>query len=309
MPRGSRLPSAVPTGRACGGRANERRPDCAAGAGHEVRAPARAQGGVVFASPHSGQRYPADLLASTRLDPVTLRASEDSFVDEIFAAAPAMGAPLLKAHFPRAYLDVNREPYELDPGMFEDGLPGYCNTRSPRVAAGLGTVARVVSHGVEIYARKLRAAEALERVERLYRPYHATLAGLVDEARDRTGSALVVDCHSMPSAGPDGRRGPDIVLGDGHGRACGARVIDAAARVLRERGYTVSLNAPYAGGFTTVHYGRPDEGVHALQIEINRALYMDERRMTRRPLIARLAGDMRALVAALLGLGPRAYAT
>lgn len=254
---------------------------------------------VVLASPHSGRRYPDDLLASSRLDPHTLRKSEDGFVDEIFELAPAHGAPLLKALFPRAYLDVNREAFELDPEMFEDPLPAYVNTRSPRVAAGLGTIARVVAHGQEIYSRPLSFAEAQLRIDRFYHPYHAALDRLIDETKRRFGACLVIDCHSMPSVGGlpgDRRTAPDFVLGDCHGSACTAAVTDAAEQWLADRGYRVSRNAPYAGGFTTRHYGRPRAGTHALQIEINRSLYMDEATMTRKPFLDDLAQQMAWLV-------------
>ena len=259
---------------------------------------------MVLASPHSGADYPADFLAASRLDPLTLRRSEDCYVDEIFDPGDEVGAPLLRARFPRAYLDPNREPFELDPAMFEDALPAYVNSRSPRVRVGLGTIARVVATGEEIYARKLRFAEAAERIERLYRPYHRALKQLVTATRERFGYYLLVDCHSMPSSIAQGDRAggkgrADIVLGDCHGTSCHPAIVDAAHQFLRERGYQVSRNSPYAGGFTTVHYGKPAEGGHGLQIELSRGLYMDERSFVRKPLFARLAGDMRELLAAL----------
>jgi N-formylglutamate amidohydrolase len=263
---------------------------------------------IVLASPHSGRDYPDEFLSATRLDPHTLRKSEDSYVDEIFETGVEHGAPLLKALFPRAYLDTNREAFELDPEMFEDLLPAYVNTRSPRVAAGLGTIARVVAHGQEIYRHKLRFAEALERVERFYRPYHDTLARLVEETRAKFGYCLLIDCHSMPSfgavsrgaSGPAYRRQPfDFVLGDCHGSACSPLVTAAAEGWLTARGYAVSRNTPYAGGFTTRHYGRPGAGVHALQVEINRGLYMNEATMTRKPFLNQLAEQMGELIGML----------
>jgi N-formylglutamate amidohydrolase len=262
---------------------------------------------LVLASPHSGAQYPDDFLASSRLDPLTLRRSEDCYVDEIFDPAGAVAAPLLKARFPRAYLDPNREPFELDPTMFEDALPAYVNSRSPRVRVGLGTIARVVATGEEIYARKLRFAEAAERIDRLYRPYHRALKQLVTATRDRFGCYVLVDCHSMPSSIAQGERGPsrtraDIVLGDCHGTSCHPSIIDTAHRFLRARGYQVTRNSPYAGGFTTAHYGKPQLGAHGLQIELSRGLYMDERSFERKPGLIRLATDMRELLAALAGL-------
>lgn len=273
----------------------------------EIQAPQPQTVPLVLASPHSGSEYPAEFLAASRLDALTLRRSEDSYVDEIFDPTAAIAAPLLKARFPRAFLDPNREPFELDPTMFEEALPAYVNSRSPRVRVGLGTIARVVATGEEIYARKLRFAEAMERIERLYRPYHRALKQLVVATRDRFGFYVLVDCHSMPSAVAPGERGvgrarADIVLGDCHGTACHPIVIDTAHQFLRARGYIVARNTPYAGGFTTTHYGKPHMGGHGLQIELSRSLYMDERDFVRKPFLSRLAADMRELMAALAAI-------
>lgn len=235
----------------------------------------------VFCSPHSGRIYPRAFLAASRLDPQSLRKSEDCFVDELFSGVVEGGAPLIAARFPRAYLDVNREPYELDPELFVDALPAHANTQSVRVAGGLGTIARIVADGEEIYAGRLRVDQAIERIEGLYMPFHAALAGLIDETRDRFGFAILIDCHSMPSTssgqGPGNR--PDFVLGDRFGASCDTRLTRFAREALSGLGYDVQLNRPYAGGFITEHYGRPSRGIHALQIEINRGLYLDERRL------------------------------
>ncbi len=273
----------------------------------EVIAPAEQTLPLVLASPHSGTDYPAEFLAASRLDPLTLRRSEDSYVDEIFGAAAALGAPLLRARFPRAYLDPNREPFELDPAMFEDELPAFVNTRSPRVRVGLGTIARVVATGEDIYARKLRFAEAMSRIDRLYRPYHRALRQLVTATRERFGSYLLIDCHSMPSGLSPGERGvrrprTDIVLGDCHGAACHPLIVETAHRSLAAKGYAVARNTPYAGGFTTAHYGKPAAQGHCLQIEISRALYMDERSFERNAYLPQLAEDMRETAAALAGI-------
>lgn len=262
---------------------------------------------LVFASPHSGREYPADFVASSRLDPAALRRSEDSFVDELFAGVTEHGAPLLAALFPRAFCDPNREPYELDPGMFSGSLPSHANIRSPRVAAGLGTIARVVASGAEIYGAKLPVAEAERRISAYYRPYHARLRQMMDATRTRFGWSLLVDCHSMPSVGGPmdrdmGLSRVDVVLGDCFGAACSSLVTQTVEEVFRGLGYRVVRNTPYAGGFTTRHYGQPRGGSHALQIEINRGLYMDEERHAKTPGFDRLAADIDRVVAALTQL-------
>jgi N-formylglutamate amidohydrolase len=271
---------------------------------HEVVAPANQTLPLVFASPHSGCRYPQDFVAASRLDRLTLRRSEDSFVDEIFQAAPGLGAPLIRALFPRAYVDPNREPFELDPAMFEDELPKYANTRSPRVAAGLGTIARVVANGANIYHGKLAFRDALERIRNYYWPYHEALRDLVEATRTSFGYCMLIDCHSMPSVGGPadrdaGARRVDFVLGDCHGTACAPVVMETAAAEIEALGYNVTRNAPYSGGFVTRHYGRPADGIHALQIEINRALYMDEGRIRRNARLPKLAAEMNQVIAAL----------
>lgn len=245
----------------------------------EILRPLHIGAPIIFNSPHSGAHYPLDFLAETRLDPLTLRRSEDAFVDELFLPAVERGAPLMRAHFPRAFLDVNREPYELDPRMFDGRLPAFVNTRSLRVAGGLGTIARVVGEAQEIYARRLPVAEAFDRIETLYKPYHEGLANLLGEIRDGFGSVVLVDCHSMPSTGlPRDDRRADIVLGDRYGTSCDPALTDFAEVSLRSLGFTVARNRPYAGGYITEHYGMPVAGAHAIQIEINRGLYMNERR-------------------------------
>jgi len=262
---------------------------------------------VVFASPHSGTEYSAEFKAASRLDEKALRKSEDSFVDEIFASAPEMGAPLIKALFPRAYIDPNREPFELDPEMFADPLPSFVNSHSPRIAAGLGTIARVVASGEEIYRGKLTFPEAAERINRLYRPYHRALQALVEETRALFGWCLLIDCHSMPSVGGPMDQDPgmarvDFVLGDCFGASCDGALTRHVETMLAAPGYTVTRNIPYSGGYTTVHYGRPTAGIHALQIEINRTLYMDEAEFTREPGLKALADCMRNLAGSMSAL-------
>ncbi len=273
----------------------------------EILAPELQRVPLVFASPHSGCDYPGPFLAQSALDPMMLRRSEDSYVDQLYAAAPAHGAPLLKALFPRAYLDVNREPYELDPAMFDEILPPYVKTDSPRVRAGLGTIARLVSSGAEIYNRKLSFAEAERRVRELYRPYHAARSELVDRTRQRFGYCILVDCHSMPSPGGDntGEGRVDFVLGDCFGSACHPGITRAVDAALRHRGYRVLHNTPYAGGFTTRHYGKPHLGVHALQIEVDRGLYMDEATHIPTSGFSTLRTDLTHLIAALAAFPAR----
>ncbi|MDR3498982.1 MAG: N-formylglutamate amidohydrolase [Parvibaculum sp.] len=269
-----------------------------------IEKPARQKVPFVFSSPHSGRLYPAAFVTASNLDAVTLRRSEDSFVEEIFGGVVTLGAPLIHARFPRAYLDANREPYELDPAMFAEPLPPHVNTRSLRVAGGLGTIARVVADAIEIYRAPLSYAEAERRIRLLYMPFHEALRGLLEETHRLFGRAVLIDCHSMPSVGgpTDDDRGadrPDIVLGDRYGTSCAGEITEEAERILKRLGYSTLRNNPYAGGFNTEHYGRPQRGFHALQIEINRALYMDEARLERSPGFDKLHRDMTAFAAGL----------
>ena len=254
---------------------------------------------LVFVSAHSGRDYPPAFLAAARLDALTLRSSEDGFVDELFAAAPAVGAPLLMATFPRAFCDANREPWELDPDMFEERLPPWVNTASARISAGLGTIARVVASGEAIYRGKLPFAEAERRVRLYWEPFHKALRELVDATRRQFGACLLVDCHSMPGNSAAPYAPTDFVLGDVHGATCSPVVMRRAERALAERGYRVRRNDPYAGGYIIRHYGRPQDGVLALQIEVCRPLYMDEARVAKLAAFDSVQGDITALIAAL----------
>ena len=233
---------------------------------------------VVVDVPHAGRCYPRGFVEAARLPLRSLRRSEDAYVDRLFAQSVSLGAPLLVAEFPRAYLDVNREPYELDPRMFEGRVPPFANTRSMRVAGGLGTIPRIVGDGQEIYLGRIPVQQGLARIEELYRPYHAGLRSLVQRTQGVFGTCILVDAHSMPSTGldRDGAAKADVILGDRFGTSAAGLVVEAAEEAFRRAGLTVTRNRPYAGGFITEHYGAPGAGVHALQIEINRALYMDE---------------------------------
>jgi N-formylglutamate deformylase len=264
---------------------------------YEILEPADWRGPLIFNSPHSGNIYPPTFLASARLELAQLRRSEDSFVDELFLGVVRQGFPLMRAHFPRCYIDVNREPYELDPRMFDGRLPSFANTRSMRVAGGLGTVARVVGDAQEIYDQRIPVDDALRRIDGLYKPYHRALRRLVTRVHRDFGAAILVDCHSMPSiaGNRDERPRADVVIGDRYGTSCVALVADTVEAALQEAGYSVSRNKPYAGGFITEHYGNPPAGLHAIQLEINRALYMDERKFEPIAAFSRLAGHLDTL--------------
>ena len=243
----------------------------------EIRLPAEQSVPFVFNSPHSGRVYPDAFVEMSRLDRHSIRRSEDYYVDQLFDAAPKIGAPLLAAHFPRAFIDVNREPYELDPRMFAGRVPSFVNANSMRVAGGLGTIPKLVAENMEIYGHPLNMEEGLERIDKLYRPYHDRLRGLLIKTHARFGYAVLVDCHSMPANAQAGNRDrPDFVIGDRYGTSATEELSRLAVSILQDLGYTVSRNKPYAGGFITEHYGRPARGLHALQIEINRSLYVDE---------------------------------
>ncbi|QTL01822.1 N-formylglutamate amidohydrolase [Aquabacter sp. L1I39] len=269
----------------------------------DILMPDAVQGPVLFNSPHSGRIYPRAFMDQVRLDFDTLRRSEDSFVDELFQGVVEQGLPLMRALFPRAFLDLNREPYELDPRMFDGRLPAFANTRSIRVSGGLGTIARVVGESQEIYQRRLTVAEGLERIETYYKPYHQALRRLMTRSHRAFGVAVLVDCHSMPS-GPAREEGvrADIVLGDRYATSCSGLITDLLDEELTARGYAVVRNKPYAGGYITEHYGNPVAGLHAVQIEINRGLYMDETHYQRAAGFARVQADMCAVAGRLNAL-------
>lgn len=253
---------------------------------------------LIFASPHSGRRYPADLLADARVGLISLRRTEDAYVDELFAGVAAHGASLLSATFARAYVDLNRDAAELDPEMFDERPPASVHTTSARVQAGLGAIPRVSGDGQAIYRRKLSLHEASRRIDAVHRPYHDTLQNLLLETKAQFGCAVLIDCHSMPS-NARGAHAPDIVLGDRFGASCHPSVTALAEATLRRMNYRVARNAPFAGGHTTQTYGRPAQRVHALQIEINRALYVDERTLVRTNGHTRVRADMSRLAEAL----------
>lgn len=247
----------------------------------EILTPAQWSVPMVFNSPHSGNQLPEAFVTASRLDATQLRTSEDSHVDTLFSGCLDAGAPMIRALLSRSFIDLNREPFEFDARMFRERLPAFINAGSPRVASGLGTIPRTVGDGVQIYQGPLDLAEALARVETVYRPYHRALGALLDQAHDATGMALLIDCHSMPSSAVSHMqmafgKPVDVVLGDRFGSACGPDISALVERELVMAGLTVSRNKPYSGGFFTENHGRPRYNRHALQIEVNRALYMHE---------------------------------
>lgn len=233
---------------------------------------------VVFASPHSGRRYPRALLDRSVLDERAIRSSEDAFIDLLFDAAPRFGAPLLAASAPRAFVDLNRACDELDPALIE-GVRR--NSHNPRISSGLGVIPRVVANGRAIYRGKLTLEEAQARLDEVWRPYHRNLQSLLDDSRHQFGEAILIDCHSMPheaveNLSPAGGLRPQVVLGDRFGAAAAADIVDRVEAAFTSAGLRVVRNAPFAGAYITQHYGRPSRRQHAIQIELDRALYMDE---------------------------------
>lgn len=243
-----------------------------------LKSPEKPRSCVVFNSPHSGSNYTEDFLASTKLDSLAIRSSEDAFVNELFMDAPKYGAYLLAARAPRAFIDLNRNANELDSALVRDVKRAPAN---PRIAAGLGIIPRVVGSGQVVRTGKMPLAEAEARIAKFYTPYHDRLRDLIASQREQFGMAILLDCHSMPQRALDAAplvRGklPDIVLGDRFGAASDRWVMDLVSQIFSAAGFVVARNAPFSGGYITQHYGRPTKGVHVIQIEINRALYMNE---------------------------------
>lgn len=256
----------------------------------EIFRPAVARSGVILASPHSGRDYRPEFLARSALDPLALRSSEDAFVDRLFGSAPMQGVPLIAARLPRAWIDFNRGPDELDPALIE-GVPRL--PLSPRIGAGLGVVPRVVANGQAIYRGKLAKAEAEQRIVEAWHPYHAGLRQLMEQTRERFGRAILIDCHSMPHEALEaslrgGGPRPQVVLGDRFGASAGAEVVACVEAAFAATGLRVARNAPFAGAYVAERYGRPAQGFHVVQVEIDRALYMDERRIVPSPRFAAL---------------------
>lgn len=274
-------------------------------AAFHVFSPKKLRSGVVFASPHSGANYTETFVSKSILNPLQIRSSEDAFVDSLFAAAPEFGMPFLTAVAPRAFLDLNRALDELDPALI-DGVQRQ--GQNPRVASGLGVIPRVVAHGQAIYCGKLPLSEAQDRIEGYWHPYHMALKGLLQQAHDQFGQAILVDCHSMPHEAVDAmpKRGaniPEVVLGDRFGATASAEVIDKIEAAFAGAGLKVSRNTPFAGAYITQAYGRPSRGQHAVQVEIDRALYMDEVKIEPNGNFATLKELLRSVIAEIAQIG------
>tara|TARA_B110000902_G_scaffold231789_1_gene274288 strand:+ start:201 stop:1061 length:861 start_codon:yes stop_codon:yes gene_type:complete len=261
---------------------------------YEVLHPEKRTSCVVFASPHSGRDYPWSFLRKTILDEHSIRTSEDAFVDQLFDCAPQFGASFLKAGAPRAYVDLNRNVDELDPALIEGVCRGGNNLR---IASGLGVIPRVVAGGRSIYSGKISHDEAQRRITQYWRPYHEMLQKLLDHTRQRHGQAVLIDCHSMPheatnGVAKSGIRRPDVVLGDRFGASATGEVVDRLEAAFVDAGFVVTRNAPFAGAYITQAYGRPSKGQHAVQVEIDRSIYMNEQ-------LIRPNGNFEAVQAAL----------
>ena len=268
-----------------------------------ITGPVEPNAPVVLASPHSGREYPPAFLAQSRLSLGQLRRAEDAYVDELLADTVALGVPLVAARYGRAYLDLNRDADELDPAMIADPLPPSAGQASDRVAAGLGVVPRIAAHGLDIYASRLRLADVQSRVGALHRPYHAAIDELLMRARQRHGYAVLLDCHSMPTP-PGAATAPQFVLGDLHGQTASPALVEAIEATISRDGFRVARNAPYAGGYTTLRHSDPAGGIHVVQVEVDRALYMDSARLARHGGFAAVAATLKRLVGELLALAP-----
>lgn len=259
------------------------------------------RGGVIFASPHSGNVYPKGFTSRSSLSLKSLRRNEDAYIEELFEPAIAAGAPLLSARFPRCFVDVNRAPDELP---FE-WAPG-AGTPTPRAAAGLGVIPTMLSEHLDIYKKPISYRAARTRLTALYHPYHDALQELITQAGLEFGSALLIDCHSMPGFAPMGSRRPDIILGDRFGVSCHPETIARVEQAFRQQGYSVTRNYPYAGGYVTQHYGKPRAGIEALQIEINRDLYLNPVTLKKKRSYGLLAENLKAVISDIIKGQPTA---
>lgn len=263
---------------------------------------------VVFDSPHSGAEYPDDFLYACPF--AELQKAEDTYVDDLFSEASAHGASMLKALFPRSYIDANRAGDDIDPEILEGDWPtelhGPINPTT-RSASGIGLIRRLVRPGLPVYDRRLAASEIMARIENYYRPYHAALKDLLDEAHYNYGQVWHINCHSMPASTAvphkphslylGSPRGLDIVLGDRNGSTAGREFVHSARAFLEGLGYRIGLNDPFKGAELVKLYSAPTRGRHSLQIEINKALYMDEKTGERSSNFANLKDDLTKFIA------------
>jgi N-formylglutamate amidohydrolase len=267
--------------------------------------PFRRETSVIFSSPHSGRDYTPAFLDATLLDAQMIRSSEDAYVDQLFEAAPACGAPLLSARVPRAFLDLNRAPDELDPALIEGVARSPHN---PRVSSGLGVIPRVVANGRPIYRGKMTLAQAEARIAEVWHPYHTALRRLLDESHAQFGEAILIDCHSMPHEAIEaharpGNPRPDVVLGDRFGAAAGRDVMERVEAAFASAGLRVARNSPFAGAYITQAYGRPSRRQHVVQVEVDRALYLNEATIALRPDFAAFQQVITGVVAEIAGIG------
>ncbi|MEO9969793.1 MAG: N-formylglutamate amidohydrolase [Hyphomonadaceae bacterium] len=254
---------------------------------------------ILFASPHSGAAYPQTMLDDLCVPVMDLRRIEDAFIEQLYESVPEQGGHLVHANYARGYVDLNRDARELDPAMFKDGAPRTVAIPTPRVEAGLGCLPKVAAGGKLIYAKPISRADGEYRLAQVHDAYHRFLRTSLDRLKVEAGAAILIDCHSMPSQQPGQRKLPDIVLGDRFGSSCTSKLTSLAERTFRKLGYNTARNAPYAGGYTTRCYGRPRHGIHALQIEINRGLYMDEADITPTAGFKTVQNDLKTVIEAL----------
>lgn len=272
---------------------------------YQLHRPDRRTTSVIFASPHSGRAYTEDFLRQIILNEQEIRSSEDAYVNDLFADVPQYGAPLLLAQAPRAYIDLNRGPEELD-GAVVSGVRRVAH--NPRIASGLGVIPRVVSNGRAIYNGKLPLEEAHARISTVWRPYHDTLQSLMDEAHTAFGEAILVDCHSMPhealeNVGPPGATRPDIVLGDRFGASAASSIVERVEAAFASAGFKVARNMPFAGAYICQHYGRPSRRHHAVQVEINRSLYMNEKTIKPNASFSSFKDTLNSVIAEIARIG------